>query len=240
MAEKYYKGGYLSGLVKNYGEDGKLKSEENFAGGNKNGLVTMFFSDGKVMSETHYIKGDIHGTVKEYNDDGEVVLEAAYINNKKEGVAKTFYSKDKPSAEFTYVKGRLTSIKRFDVDGAVWMEGAPEARKKSRAPEELSEKELKKMSKEDKKLLDTRKGIAELRKFLSEAFVLLKAEKFKSMKKTFRKGFPFGAPFEAITDSNEVKFVFDGKGGFYLDGNTGEVFLNIKGKDKNGTPYYEY
>lgn len=47
-------------------------------------------------------------------------------------------------------------------------------------------------------------------------------------------------PAEEITGSNKVVKKFDGKGGWVYNPKTGEILLNLKGKDPNGEAYKAY
>jgi len=240
MMEKMYKGGSPNGVCKYYSEDGKLRTQENFVRGSRDGVSKMFFPDGTVVSETPYVKGDKHGVVKDFDEEGGLLIEANYAKNRHDGLTRTFYSKDKPAAEFSYNKGTLTLVKRYDVDGALWMEKEVKSKEKKKVFIELDEKEAGKLDVDGKKIYETKKALDEVRKFMPGAFSRLKSVRFKGIKKVIRETFKLGVPFESIMDSNDVKLKFDGAGGFYLDSYSGEVYLNIKGKDVKGVPYYEY
>jgi hypothetical protein len=186
-----------------------------------------------VLSEEPYAGGKLVGTLKEYFENGKLMTEVPYVDGKKEGIGKEYYDDGTQETERVFAKNKLVTLKRFDTKGSVWMEQAGEDKEHRdmdfRLPEGATQIET-----------DTLSNVREIRRFLNQNFEKYRTEGWKTFKKDMRRKFQGGIPGERITENTDFVDKYDGTGGWYLNKRTGEIFVNVAGKDSTGTPYSKY
>ncbi|HHG85011.1 MAG TPA: hypothetical protein ENJ82_09735, partial [Bacteroidetes bacterium] len=82
--------------------------ESGGGGGKKNGWVKNYFEDGKVRSEKEYEGGMVNGKVKIYHRSGALKLEGEMERNQKTGMWKESDEKGNLVMEYVYHNGTLT------------------------------------------------------------------------------------------------------------------------------------
>lgn len=80
MVECMYVEGLKEGMLREYGEDGALVSEETYVGDVKEGLVRTFFDGGALMEMYACVGGRKHGACLMYAESGEVLYRLHYRN----------------------------------------------------------------------------------------------------------------------------------------------------------------
>jgi antitoxin component YwqK of YwqJK toxin-antitoxin module len=105
VKKEYFKGGALrsefimsddtghTGLLKQYGYDGKLTSTAYIKNGVKHGIETFYDSRGRVIRKTPYVKNRRHGVVVAYYPNGDPMAKITFVKGIKHGKA-TKYNKD--------------------------------------------------------------------------------------------------------------------------------------------------
>lgn len=63
----------LTGVVKNYYEDGKLLSECLYRGSRQHGLYTSYYANGKMKEQGEYVANKKHKEWKEFDEEGNVI-----------------------------------------------------------------------------------------------------------------------------------------------------------------------
>jgi len=238
ISEKAYIKGKVEGESRIY-SGGKLLTQENFKNGLRNGLSVDYYSDGTKRQETPYVFGNIHGIEKEYDAKGNVIAETEYKKGKKHG-SSTSYVNGKPSSVAEYKSGILSGLKRFDEDGNAWMEKAYGGKEKKIPFKTLVEPALKKLSAAERKEYEAKLALIEMRKLAKACSSEIQQDGAKGFKKKILKLSGGSIPFNVIGDSNAIVGSFTGKGGWYLDRSSGDVFLNLKGSDSAGVAYCDY
>ena len=79
----------ITGLEKEYYEDGTLKMEKNLLKGE--GDVKIYHSNGLIASQGEYHNGQQNGIFKDYYDDGKLRSEYTMIDGKVNGISTHYY-----------------------------------------------------------------------------------------------------------------------------------------------------
>ena len=238
LSEKTYVNGKADGESRIYA-GGKLLTQESFKNGLRNGLSTDFYPDGSKRGETPYAVGNIHGIEKEFDSKGNIISETEYNKGRKHGVSTTYFN-GKPASVSEYKDGRLISLKRLDDDGNAWMEKTYAVKEKKLPFRELVDAALKQLSAVQRKEYETKLALIEMRKLGRACADEIQKSGIKGFRKRILKLAGGSIPTDAISDSNLVTGSFNGKGGWFVDGSSGEIFLNLKGSDSAGGAYIDY
>ncbi len=238
ISEKSYVNGKVEGESRIY-SGGKLLTQENFKNGQRNGLSVDFYPDGTKRQETPYVFGNINGSEKEYDVKGNIITETEYKKGKKYG-SSTSYMNGKPSSVAEYKSGVLAGRKRFDDDGNAWMEETYGGKEKKVPFKTIADPALKKLSPVERKEYETKLGLVEMRRFAKACLSEIHQDGAKGFKKKLLKLTGGSIPLNALSDSSAISGSFSGKGGWYLDRSSAEVFLNLKGNDSAGVAYFDY
>ncbi len=67
----------VTGLVKNYYEDGKLQSESFYRGNRQHGLYTAYYDNGQIKEQGEYVANKKHKEWKEFDEQGK--LQRTYV-----------------------------------------------------------------------------------------------------------------------------------------------------------------
>jgi len=106
VKKEYFTGGKLrsefimddstgqTGLLKQYGYDGKLTSVVPMKNGVKHGIEIFYDSRGRVLRKTPFNRNRRHGIVKVFYPNGDSLAEISYVNGIKHGKAIK-YNKDR-------------------------------------------------------------------------------------------------------------------------------------------------
>ena len=85
----YYDLEKISGLFKEYDDNGNLKFEGEYFKGKRNGIGKEY---GKLRFEGEYLNGERNGKGKEYYNDDKLKFEGEYLNGKIwNGKGKEYY-----------------------------------------------------------------------------------------------------------------------------------------------------
>jgi antitoxin component YwqK of YwqJK toxin-antitoxin module len=83
----------------------KESTETGSAGGEEIRIVKEYFDNGRIKSEIE-AKGNLrHGITKNYSKNGKLLSEVHYINNKKEGPSVNYYPSGKVHTKLMYKNG---------------------------------------------------------------------------------------------------------------------------------------
>jgi len=116
---RYYQEGQLTGLAKDFFEDGQAQHEWKFENGKLNGTSKSYYKDGKRLGETNFEHGELHGNVRQYLEDGTLQYAATFKAGKRHGTEAYYYpaaswslSLDAEEARYTKVEGTYQDGKR--------------------------------------------------------------------------------------------------------------------------------
>lgn len=82
--EGYKKGSALNGEVRDYNDDGKIRSIYTYVNDEKNGYSATYFDTGKIELTGNYKNGEKDGEWKEYDSDGKLLSTKKYLNGEVE------------------------------------------------------------------------------------------------------------------------------------------------------------
>jgi len=80
-----YKDDELDGLIKEYYENGQIKSEMYYKSGNLDGPATEYYENGQVYIQESYKDGELDGESFNFNEDGSLRSKAVYKNGELVG-----------------------------------------------------------------------------------------------------------------------------------------------------------
>ena len=86
--------------VKEYYENGQLKTEQSLKDGKLEGPFKVYFESGPLRKEGAFKNGKREGTFKTYGENGQRVLEESYKSGKLDGAFKTYYGNGKRENAF--------------------------------------------------------------------------------------------------------------------------------------------
>lgn len=117
-SELYYSGDILvtredipvTGIVKEYYDNGKLRSETEYKDGKENGVRKYYYESGNLKSETEYKDGKRNVGEKWYYENGNLKAETNYKDGKRNGVEKWYYENGKLEHEYHYINGEKVDI----------------------------------------------------------------------------------------------------------------------------------
>lgn len=78
--EGYKKGGTLNGEVRDYNDDGKIRSIYTYVNDEKTGYSATYYDNGKIELTGNYKNGEKDGEWKEYDPDGKLLNTKKYLN----------------------------------------------------------------------------------------------------------------------------------------------------------------
>ena len=101
-SERTYKDGKLDGLIKEYHDNGQLKSEITYKDGKKNGPYTWYWDNGNISDQGAYKDGKLDGPIKVYYYTGELQIEGVLKYRQKVGIVRGYYKNGQLKSEGTY------------------------------------------------------------------------------------------------------------------------------------------
>lgn len=99
------KGKLVTGMVKTYYPDGKLKRETAYVKGLREGLMTYYHENGAIEAKVPYKSNLVDGEVLSYYDDGTPAGDCNYKANKLDGICKIYNEDGTPLSEENYKNG---------------------------------------------------------------------------------------------------------------------------------------
>ena len=131
IIKEYYQNGRLKseteavgklrqGESKEYRKDGTLENLITYENNRKNGPAKNYYADGKtVKTEIIYWNGYKHGEAKWYYPDGEIYRITPYLNGKINGNRLVYYENGKLQAEIPYFDGQPgVGLKEYNPNGS--------------------------------------------------------------------------------------------------------------------------
>jgi len=110
--------------VKNYYDDGEIKSEARYKDGKLNGSIKEYYANGNLKREWNYKDGQLDGLDKSYFENGDIWIEKNYKNGKLNGLRKAYYSMDPSTEQYggigvieTYKNDVLINSRQYDTSG---------------------------------------------------------------------------------------------------------------------------
>ncbi len=238
ISENTFLNGKIEGESRSY-SGGKLVKLYNFKNGLKHGVSTDFYPDGSKLRDTPYLNGNINGIEKEYDNKGNLITETEYKKGRKNGASTSFLN-GKVSSVTEFKAGVPAGLKKYDDEGNVWMEKTYSGEGKPVPFKVLAAASQRKLSPAERKEYETKLALVEMRKYAKACASDIQKEGVKGFKKKLLKLSGGSIPLDAVCDSSLITGTFTGKGGWFLDRSSGEVFLNIKGTDSKGGTYCDY
>ncbi|MEA2048644.1 MAG: hypothetical protein U9O64_09395 [Campylobacterota bacterium] len=99
-----------SGIIKEYYENGKIRSSISYRGDEKHGLRKEFYETGKLLLKVPYHHTLFHGVMELYYPSGKLQLEIPFKNNTVDGMMKAYYSTGKLHYETPFILGKKKGI----------------------------------------------------------------------------------------------------------------------------------
>ena len=90
------------GLIKEYHDNGQLKSEITYKDGKKNGPYTWYWDNGNISDQGAYKDGKLDGPIKVYYYTGELQIEGVLKYRQKVGIVRGYYKNGQLKSEGTY------------------------------------------------------------------------------------------------------------------------------------------
>ena len=102
-----------------YYESGQLESsgEVSFDDGVYQGILKEYYENGKLKSETNFRDGKINGIVRDYYESGQLLSEANFKDGKADGLRKKYYENGTLESEVSFKDGKEISRKEYDKKG---------------------------------------------------------------------------------------------------------------------------
>jgi antitoxin component YwqK of YwqJK toxin-antitoxin module len=100
------RGNLRHGITKNYSKTGKLLSEVNYVNNKKEGLSVNYYPSGKVHTRLMYKNGVKDGESIWYYESGKVFRINPFKNGKLDGIQKFYFENGKTMAEVPYRNGQ--------------------------------------------------------------------------------------------------------------------------------------
>ena len=90
------------GLIKEYHDNGQLKSEITYKNGKENGPYTWYWDNGNISDQGAYKDGKLDGPIKVYYYTGELQIEGVLKYRQKVGIVRGYYKNGQLKSEGTY------------------------------------------------------------------------------------------------------------------------------------------
>ena len=104
-------------VVKEYHENGQLRSETNYKDGKEEGLCNIYHENGQLMFEIYYENGKKEGLDRWYYRNGQLRSDGNCKDDEREGLWKWYNVDGKLRTETNYKDGERISEKCFDENG---------------------------------------------------------------------------------------------------------------------------
>lgn len=119
VKREYYTGGKVrseyiksnkegtSGVIKQYGYDGKILSTTTIENGTKHGDESYYSPDGRILKKIPYSNGRKEGVVEMYYPSGSLMVQISYIKNIKHGTAIKYNQDGSINDKAVFQNGKL-------------------------------------------------------------------------------------------------------------------------------------
>jgi len=106
LKEQRFSNGMLTGLFRNYYDNGKIQEEAFYQDNQKHGPSKWFNRDGRLIAIYNYHHGLFEGTQRTFYDNDTTATITFYVNNEPEGDYKEYYRNGKLKLTGKYVNGK--------------------------------------------------------------------------------------------------------------------------------------
>lgn len=100
-------------IVKEYHENGLIKSEVSVKGNIREGITKKYDQRGRLISEINYVNNKKEGLYKEFYPSGDVYSSITFKNGIKEGEEIWFYENGKPYRVNPFHMGKINGIQKW-------------------------------------------------------------------------------------------------------------------------------
>ncbi|MCU7496092.1 MAG: TonB family protein [Ignavibacteria bacterium] len=104
------------GLIKDYYDNGHLKSAVYYANDILHGTARWFHENGVLKEEKNYEMGKLNGWIRTYYENSAPKLELFIKDGKRDGIAKEYYENGGLKTYLVYVEGILKEKKEYGYD----------------------------------------------------------------------------------------------------------------------------
>ena len=118
-SEYYYKDNKLEGTIKQYYESGLLREESNYKKGKLDGKYRNYYTTGSLGGEWSYKNGKREGVTKFYWENGNTKAERIFKDGKQEGVCRRYYNSGELRYIEVYKNGKLINKKKYNANGEI-------------------------------------------------------------------------------------------------------------------------
>ena len=106
LKEQHYTDGLLTGLYRNFYDNGKIQEEAFYLDNQKHGPSKWFNRNGRLIAAYFYNHGLFEGTQRTYYDNDTLATIAFYKNNESEGKYEEYYRNGKLKLSGIYEAGQ--------------------------------------------------------------------------------------------------------------------------------------
>jgi len=96
----------VTGLIKEYYENGKVRSSIPYKGDKIDGIRKEYYESGKFIVKAPYKEGILNGVLKAYYISGKLRFEIPFKHNTVDGMLKEYYTTGKLKSETPFKDGR--------------------------------------------------------------------------------------------------------------------------------------
>ncbi|MGE5430119.1 MAG: TonB family protein [Syntrophomonadaceae bacterium] len=107
------------GLVKDYYDNGHLKSAVYYANDILHGTARWFHENGVLKEEKNYEMGKLNGWIKTYYENSAPKLELFIKDGKRDGISKEYYNNGGLKTYMVYVEGVLKEKREYGYDATL-------------------------------------------------------------------------------------------------------------------------
>ncbi|HEX2866509.1 MAG TPA: TonB family protein [Ignavibacteriales bacterium] len=104
------------GLVRDYYDNGHMKSAIYYANDILHGTARWFYENGVLKEEKNYEMGKLNGWIKTWYENSAPKLELFIKDGKRDGIAKEYYDNGGLKTYMVYVEGVLKEKKEYGYD----------------------------------------------------------------------------------------------------------------------------
>lgn len=107
----------ITGLYKEWYENGNLGKKSAYIDGELNGKTTKWRENGDLMSEGNYLDDKRHGAYRSYYENGQIRTNNNYKNGLQHGPQKKWYENGQLFKFANYSEGTLLDYRAWDENG---------------------------------------------------------------------------------------------------------------------------
>lgn len=117
----------FTGILVNYGFDGKVSSRDNYNNGRLDGLSELYYDNGQLIFRINFKEGREDGLAEFYFENGQLQKKGSYVQGKEDGLWESFYHTGAPASRILYKDNKVVlPSKYFDANGKKIVNGVIE------------------------------------------------------------------------------------------------------------------